>query len=138
MQRTITLDMTIDRADFFRLLPGAVAERDYQMVGDRITQGDAAQGWTLDLLPLAPLPIGHLAMPRLRVELHDRVDIDATLPDGAHLNCPGEVRHITHLEDQAYPTRLGVVLTPPADMDMEPIHRFIQARRTDRSHTRAL
>ena len=83
MQRTITLDMTIDRADFFRLLPGAVAERDYQMVGDRITQGDAAQGWTLDLLPLAPLPIGHLAMPRLRVEIrlqgHDPAAVEAFL-----------------------------------------------------------
>ncbi len=64
--------MTIDRADFFRLLPGAVAERDYRVEGDRITQGDAAQGWTLDLLPLAPLPIGHLAMPRLRVEIRLR------------------------------------------------------------------
>jgi len=62
-------DMTIDRADFFRLLPGAVADRDYRVEGDRITQGDAAQGWTLDLLPLAPLPIGHLAMSRLRVEI---------------------------------------------------------------------
>ena len=64
--------MTIDRADFFRLLPGAVAERDYRVEGDRITQGDAARGWTLDLLPLEALPIGHLAMPRLRVEIRLR------------------------------------------------------------------
>ncbi len=72
MQPTVTLDMTIDRADFFRLLPGAVAERDYRVEGERIIQGDATQGWTLDLLPLAPLPIGHLAMPRLRVEIRLR------------------------------------------------------------------
>lgn len=83
MEPTITLDMTIDRADFFRLLPGAVAERGYRVAGDQITQGDPTQGWTLDLLPLAPLPIGHLAMPRLRVEVrlhgHSPEDVEAFL-----------------------------------------------------------
>jgi len=45
------------------------------------------------------------------------------------------VRHLTFLEGQPYPTRLGVVLCPGPDTDLEPIHRFIQTRRTDRSHT---
>jgi hypothetical protein len=45
------------------------------------------------------------------------------------------VRHLTYLEGQDYPTRLGVVLQPEADTDLEPMHRFIQERRTDRSHT---
>ena len=113
-----------------------VAGPDQSPLKARVTLGTR----TLDALVvnLTESGVGLALAESLRVELHDRVDIDATLPDGAHLNCPGEVRHITHLEDQAYPTRLGVVLTPPADMDMEPIHRFIQARRTDRSHTRAL
>ena len=113
-----------------------VAGPDQSPLKARVTLGTR----TLDALVvnLTESGVGRALAESLRVELHDRVDIDATLPDGAHLNCPGEVRHITHLEDQAYPTRLGVVLTPPADMDMEPIHRFIQARRTDRSHTRAL
>jgi len=75
--------MTIDRPDFFRLLPGAVADRDYRLEGERIIQGDATQGWILDLLPLAPLPIGHLAMPRLRVEVrlhgHSPEDVEAFL-----------------------------------------------------------
>lgn len=69
----------------------------------------------------------------LMVELHSPVDIDAQLPDGSELHCPGEVRHLAYLEGQEYPTRLGVVLTPGPDVDLEPIHRFIQARRTDRS-----
>ena len=68
----ITLDMTIDKADFHRLLPGAVVDRDYRVEGDRIIQGDGRQGWTLELKPLEPLPLGHLSMPRLRVEVHLR------------------------------------------------------------------
>ena len=69
------------------------------------------------------------------MELHAVVDIDAKLPDGTVLCCPGEVRHLTYLEGQDYPTRLGVVLVPLPDTDLEPIHRFIQARRTDRSQS---
>lgn len=71
----------------------------------------------------------------LLVDLHTSVDIDAELPDGALLRCPGEVRHLTYLEGQDFPTRLGVVLQPEPDTDLEPMRRFIQARRTDRSHT---
>ncbi|HEX4846469.1 MAG TPA: PilZ domain-containing protein [Geothrix sp.] len=69
----------------------------------------------------------------LMVDLHAAVEIDAELPDGAVLRCPGEVRHLTYLEGQDYPTRLGVVLHPAPGADLGPIHRFIQARRTDRS-----
>jgi len=69
----------------------------------------------------------------LMVELHAPVEIHAELPDGALLHCPGEVLHLTYLEGQAFPTRLGVVLHPKADTNLEPMHRFIQARRTDRS-----
>lgn len=71
----------------------------------------------------------------LMVDLHALVDIDAELPDGAVLRCPGEVRHLTFLEGQDYPTRLGVKLHPGPDTDLDPIHRFIQARRTDRSQS---
>ena len=70
----------------------------------------------------------------LMVELHAPVEIHAELPDGGLLRCSGEVRHLTYLEGQAYPTRLGVVLQPRLGTDLEPMHRFIQARRTDRSH----
>ena len=69
----------------------------------------------------------------LMVDLHTPVDLDAMLPDGSVLRCPGEIRHLAYLEGQDYPTRLGVVLNPGPEVDLEPIHRFIQARRTDRS-----
>jgi len=69
------------------------------------------------------------------VDLHAPLEIDATLPGDIPLHCPGEVRHLTVLEGQPYPTRLGVVLHPRAEADLEPMRRFIQARRTDRSQS---
>lgn len=86
------------------------------------------------LVNLTETGVGLAFEEALMVELHAAVDIDAVLPDGAVLHCPGEVRHLTYLEGQDYPTRLGIVLDPQPDTDLEPIRRFIQARRTDRSH----
>jgi hypothetical protein len=71
----------------------------------------------------------------LMVELHAPVEIHAELPGGALLHCPGEVLHLTYLEGQDFPTRLGVVLHPKPETDLEPMRRFIQARRTDRSQS---
>jgi hypothetical protein len=95
------------------------------------------QGRQLDalLVNLTETGVGLAFQEALMVELHATVDIDAQLPDGAVLCCPGEVRHLTYLEGQTYPMRLGVVLHPERDADLEPIHRFIQARRTDRSQS---
>lgn len=92
-------------------------------------------GRTLDalLVNLTETGVGLALDEPLMVDLHAPVEIDAKLPDGSILHCPGEVRHLAYLEGQDYPTRLGVVLHPGPDMDLEPIHRFIQARRTDRS-----
>ncbi len=96
-------------------------------LGDRILDGL--------LVNLTETGVGLALEEALIVELHAIVEIDATLPDGTQLRCPGEVRHLTYLEGQDYPTRLGVVLLPRPDTDLEPIHRFIQARRTDRSQS---
>jgi hypothetical protein len=87
------------------------------------------------LVNLTETGVGLAFQEPLMVELHAAVEIDAELPDGAILHCPGEVRHLTYLEGQDYPTRLGVVLSPQPDTDLEPIHRFIQTRRTDRSQS---
>ena len=86
------------------------------------------------LVNLTETGVGLALEEALMVDLHTQVDIDAELPGGALLHCPGEVRHLTYLEGQDYPTRLGIVLHPGPDTDLEPMHRFIQARRTDRSH----
>lgn len=94
-------------------------------------------GRTLDalLVNLTETGVGLALDEPLMVDLHAPVVIDAKLPDGSILHCPGEVRHLAYLEGQDYPTRLGVVLHPGPDVDLEPIHRFIQARRTDRSQS---
>ena len=86
------------------------------------------------LVNLTETGVGLAFEESLLVDLHAAVEIDAELPDGAILHCPGEVRHLNFLEGQDYPTRLGIVLHPLPGTDLEPIHRFIQARRTDRSH----
>lgn len=87
------------------------------------------------LMNLTETGVG-LALPGIfLVDLHATLEIEATLPGGIPLHCPAEVRHLTVLEGQDYPTRLGVVLHPRAEADLEPMRRFIQARRTDRSQT---
>ena len=87
------------------------------------------------LVNLTETGVGLAFRESLMVELHAAVHIDAALPNGTPLSCPGEVRHLTYLEGHDYPTRLGVVLNPRPETDMEPIRRFIQARRTDRSQS---
>ena len=87
------------------------------------------------LVNLTETGVGLALEETLMVDLHTTVLIDAQLPDGTELRCPAEVKHLTFLEGQDYPTRLGLVLTPAPGTDLEPIHRFIQARRTDRSHS---
>ncbi len=87
------------------------------------------------LMNLTETGVGLAFQDLLLVDLRAPLEIDATLPGGIPLHCPGEVCHLTVLEGQDYPTRLGVVLQPRAEADLEPMRRFIQARRTDRSQT---
>jgi hypothetical protein len=87
------------------------------------------------LVNLTETGVGLALEETLMIELHTIVEIDAELPDGTALHCPAEVRHLTYLEGQDFPMRLGLVLTPTPGTDLEPIHRFIQARRTDRSQS---
>lgn len=87
------------------------------------------------LVNLTETGVGLALGETLMVDLHTEVQIDAVLPDGTELHCPGEVRHLTFREGLTYPTRLGVVLKPKRPSDLEPILRFIQTRRTDRSQS---
>lgn len=85
------------------------------------------------LVNLTETGVGLALEEAMMVDLHAQVEIDAILPDGASLRCPGEVRHLVYLEGQDYPTRVGVVLHPRAEGDLDAIRRFVQARRTDLS-----
>lgn len=87
------------------------------------------------LVNLTETGVGLAFREPLMLDLHTLLEIDADLPDGATLQCPGEVCHLTYLEGHDYPTRLGVVLNPTPSTDLGPMLRFIQARRTDRSQS---
>jgi hypothetical protein len=87
------------------------------------------------LMNLTETGVGLALKEALIVDLHASVEIDAELPDGTLLRCPAEVLHLTYLTGHDFPTRLGLVLTPGPETDLESVHRFIQVRRTDRSQS---
>ncbi|GLH66260.1 PilZ domain-containing protein [Geothrix edaphica] len=127
----LRLDWPHESAQLHRRRDMRVAAPDQSPLKVRVGLG----GRILDalLVNLTETGVGLALEEALIVDLHAPVEIDAKLPDGSVLHCPGEVRHLAYLEGQEYPTRLGVVLLPSPGMDFEPIRRFIQARRTDRS-----
>ncbi len=64
--------MTLSRAEFLRILPGAVGEPfDRAESGETtvLTRRAAARQWRIRLTPLAPLRLGGIAMERLEVEV---------------------------------------------------------------------
>ncbi len=61
------------------------------------------------------------------------VQIETTLPGGERIRTGGEVRHAETVEREPLPMRLGIVLSPMTDLVRDALHRFIQARRMDRS-----
>lgn len=61
------------------------------------------------------------------------VRIETTLPGGERIQTVGELRHAETLEREPLPMRLGIVLSHMSDPVRDALHRFIQARRMDRS-----
>ena len=70
MPFTRSLEMTLTRADFLRLLPGAVGRGPVQEAGDSFSGGEGSRSWTLRLVPLEDRRLGSVSLPRHRVELH--------------------------------------------------------------------
>jgi len=64
---------------------------------------------------------------------HARLEVEVLLPGGTPLRVIGEVRHVELLDNDALPTRIGMVFAEISDHARESLHRFVQARRTDRS-----
>jgi c-di-GMP-binding flagellar brake protein YcgR len=87
------------------------------------------------LLNLTEAGLGLAVKEVLLLEFHTQVDVETALPDGSPFHCEGEVRHFTHLEDDAYPTRFGLSILKATETDLENLRTFIQLRRTDRSET---
>ena len=69
----------------------------------------------------------------LAVPLKAVVAVETRLPGGEIIRVAGEVRHSETLENEPFPLRLGLILGAMSDRAREALHRFIQARRMDRS-----
>ena len=85
------------------------------------------------VLNLTETGLGLALKDPLLLELHAPVAVDTLLPEGTPFRCEGEIRHFTHLEGDAYPTRIGLSIGRASEQDMEQLRTFIQLRRTDRS-----
>lgn len=69
----------------------------------------------------------------LSVGIHDQLEVETELPGPTKFLAIGSVRHVEVMEEDALPTRVGLVLGCMTDGAREALRRFIQARRTDRS-----
>ncbi len=63
-------EMTISRAEFLRLLPGAVDRAALKVDGDEIRPVDGNPLWRIVLSALDDLRLGAIRLPRQRVELY--------------------------------------------------------------------
>jgi hypothetical protein len=62
-----SLEMSISREEFLRLLPSAVGP--FEVDGDSIRPSGGDRRWTIRLVPLADRPLGGVVVPRHRVEI---------------------------------------------------------------------
>ena len=62
-----SLEMSLTREEFFRLLPAAVGS--FVVDGDTVRRPDGAGGWLIRLVPLADRRAGSVVVPRHRVEI---------------------------------------------------------------------
>ncbi len=85
------------------------------------------------LLNLTETGLGLGLTEHLFIDLHAQVEVETELPGGVQVRTTGKVCHLEWLDEDALPTRLGLVLGCMTDQTREALRRFIQARRTDRS-----
>jgi hypothetical protein len=62
-----SLEMSLTREEFFRLLPAAVGP--FEVDGDTVQWSDGDRRWTIRLVPLAESRLGRVVVPRHRVEI---------------------------------------------------------------------
>ncbi len=66
----VTLDMSISREEFLRLLPAAVGLSPFAEADGTFTGKDGPRCWTVRILPLADHRLGSVVLPCHRVEIH--------------------------------------------------------------------
>jgi hypothetical protein len=85
------------------------------------------------LLNLTETGMGLGLVEKVDVPFKTQVQVETLLPGGAIIRAPGEIRHAEFVENEPQPMRLGIVLGAMTDQVRDALHRFIQARRMDRS-----
>lgn len=85
------------------------------------------------LLNLTETGMGLGLSEKLSVPMKTVIEVETKLPGGDLIRTPGEVRHAEMVENEPLPMRLGLVLGLMTDQVRDALHRFIQARRMDRS-----
>lgn len=85
------------------------------------------------LLNLTETGMGLGLEEKVSIPPRTEVVIETTLPGGDLIRTVGEVRHAETVEREPLPMRLGIVLSRMSDPIRDTLHRFIQARRMDRS-----
>ena len=86
-----------------------------------------------DLLNLTETGVGLGFQEFFPIPLKAVAVVETRLPSGELLRTTGEIRHAEVLEGEPLPLRLGLVLGDMTDQVRDTLHRFIQARRMDRS-----
>jgi hypothetical protein len=85
------------------------------------------------LLNLTETGMGLGLEEHVTIPLKTEVLIETMLPGGDLIRTQGEIRHAEIVQNEPLPMRLGIVLGRMADPVRDTLHRFIQARRMDRS-----
>jgi hypothetical protein len=62
-----SLDMSVSREEFLRLLPAVVGS--FEVDGDTVRWSDGERGWTIRLVPLPDRRLGSVVVPCHRVEI---------------------------------------------------------------------
>jgi hypothetical protein len=91
--------------------------------------------WQARIMNLTETGLGLGLAATLPLEAFSIVEVRTELPGAGPLRAVAEVRHVTLLDDEALPTRIGLVVKDAAPEDLDALYRFVQMRRADRSET---
>lgn len=91
--------------------------------------------WQARILNLTETGLGLGLAEPLPLEAYSIVEVRTELPGAGRLRAVAEVRHVTLLDDEALPTRMGLIVKDAAPEDLDALYRFVQMRRADRSES---
>ncbi|HEY3400809.1 MAG TPA: hypothetical protein VGK03_09285 [Geothrix sp.] len=69
MNTSLSLEMSLSREEFLRMLPGAVGRATVAEADGVFSGSDGGRCWAIRLVPLADRRLGRVVLPRHRVEI---------------------------------------------------------------------